>query len=382
MSQLDELRKEIDAIDAQMVRLFERRMEVTRQVGLYKLERDLPVLDLQREQAVLAQKRALLENPALATEVTAFYETVMAISRHQQRMLMGAARAAAPAGAPRIRPPVAAPRVLYQGEPGAYAEEAAVLFFGEQVSRDRVPAWEDIFVALKEGRADYGVIPIENSSTGAINATYDLLAKYGAYIVGEQLVRVNHCLMAPTGASLDTITQVYSHEQGLIQCEAYLKEHPWQPVALQNTAAAAKYVAQCGDVTKAAIGSLLAARLYGLQVLAHPVNSNRENFTRFVVVSPELELRDGSDKISALFTIPHESGSLHRILAIFAAHGCNLLKLESRPIVGRSWEYRFFVDLEGSVRDDSMDDVLQETREATAQFRVLGNYKRSVWDEA
>ena len=379
MSQLDDLRREIDAIDAQMVRLFEERMDVTRRVGEYKLAQGLPVLDAAREHEVLEKKRALLSDPALSAEVTALYETVMAISRRQQRGLIAAAQPREDADLlSQVRPPVERPRVLYQGEPGAYADEAAAFFFGEETARDRVPTWEDIFVTLKEGRADYGVVPIENSSTGSINAVYDLLAKYGAYIVGEQLVRVDHCLMAPKGASLDTLTHVYSHEQGLFQCEEYLKDRPWQRTALLNTAAAAKFVAEGGDVTQAAIGSPRAAQLYGLEVLAQKINFNEENFTRFVVVSPAPELRPGSDKISALFTIAHESGSLHRILAIFAAHGCNLLKLESRPIVGKSWEYRFFVDIEGQLTDPAMKDVLRETEEATAQLRVLGNYKRSV----
>ena len=277
------------------------------------------------------------------------------------------------------RTPLAAPRVLYQGEPGAYAEEAAARFFGEDMPRERVRTWEDIFLALREGQADYGVVPIENSSTGSINGVYDLLGRYGAYVVGEQIVKVDHCLMAPKGASLDTIREVCSHEQGLFQCEAYLKEHPdWKRTPMLNTAAAAKLAAERGDVSLAAIGSVRAARLYGLDILAERINFNGDNDTRFVVVSPVMERREGADKISATFTVAHESGSLHRILSIFAVHGLNLMKLESRPIVGHSWEYRFFVDLEGSLDDPRMEDVAAELAEAAATFRVLGNYRRSL----
>ena len=379
MSQLDDLRREIDGLDQQLVRLFEARMDVTRRVGEYKLEHDLPVLDAGREREVLEKKRALLADPALSADVTTLFETIMAISRRQQRRLI-AARAGEKRAAvlPGVRQPADNPRVLYQGEPGAYADEAAALFFGESVSRDRVPVWEDIFVALREGRADYGVLPIENSSTGSINAVYDLLARYGAYIVGEQLVRVDHCLMAPKGATLDGVKHVFSHEQGLFQCEEFLKGRPWERTALLNTAAAAKFVAESGNPAYAAIGSPRAARLYGLEVLAEKINFNDENFTRFVVVSPAPELRPGSDKISALFTVAHESGSLRRVLDIFAAYGCNLLKLESRPIVGSSWEYRFFVDIEGNPADRNVADALGAAEEATAQLRVLGCYRRSV----
>jgi chorismate mutase/prephenate dehydratase len=267
--------------------------------------------------------------------------------------------------------------VLYQGEPGAYAEEAAACFFGEETERRRVETWEDIFLALRAGKADYGVIPIENNSTGSINAAYDLLTKYQAFIVGEQIVRVDHCLMAPRGAALDTLREVRSHEQGLSQCEEYLKEHPdWKRVPMLNTAAAAKYVAEQGDVEVAAIGSPRAARLYGLDILAEKINFNAENFTRFVVVSPVMEQREGGDKISATFTLPHESGSLHRIMTVFAVHGINLLKLESRPIVGKSWEYRFFVDLEGSLTDERMDGAIHEMGQLASEFRILGNYRK------
>ena len=383
MDELQELRGRIDQIDARIVELFEQRMDVTRQVGEYKRRRGLPVLDAGREQEVLARKVELLQNRELEPDVTALFEAIMAISRRQQRRLTaGEGRAALDqyrAALAGRRTPLAAPRVLYQGEPGAYAEEAAARFFGEDMPRERVRTWEDIFLALREGQADYGVVPIENSSTGSINGVYDLLGRYGAYVVGEQIVKVDHCLMAPKGASLDTIREVCSHEQGLFQCEAYLKEHPdWKRTPMLNTAAAAKLAAERGDVSLAAIGSVRAARLYGLDILAERINFNGDNDTRFVVVSPVMERREGADKISATFTVAHESGSLHRILSIFAVHGLNLMKLESRPIVGHSWEYRFFVDLEGSLDDPRMEDVAAELAESAATFRVLGNYRRSL----
>ena len=383
MDGLKELRDQIDVIDAQIVSLFEQRMAVTRKVGEYKLAHGMPVLDAGREQAVLEQKTALLQDKALASDATALFECIMGLSRQQQRTLVkegtedpsltGYYEALA-----HSRAPLEHSRVLYQGEPGAYAEEAAARFFGEETERRRVDTWEDIFLTLRAGEADYGVIPIENNSTGSINATYDLLAKYRAFIVGEQIVRVDHCLMAPKGAALGNLREVRSHEQGLIQCEEYLKAHPeWKQVPMLNTAAAAKYVAEQGDMGLAAVGSPRAARLYGLDILAEKINFNAENFTRFVVVSPALEQRSGGDKISATFTLPHESGSLHRIMTVFAVHGVNMLKLESRPMVGKSWEYRFFVDLEGSLSDQRMEGVVHEVAQLATEFRILGNYRKS-----
>lgn len=381
MDELKLLRGEIDVIDRQIADLLQQRMDITYRVGQYKVRNHMQVLDEAREKQVLDAKTAMSDDPNMQFALTTLFETIMSISRKQQRQLVteedpwydryradrGAARAA-----------LEHPRVLFQGEPGAYADEAAARFFGEEVPRDRVATWEEVFLALKEGTADYGVVPIENSSTGSINQVYDLLARYGAYIVGEQTVKVDHCLMAPRGTALDSITDVYSHEQGLAQCEEYLKEHaPWERHAMLNTAAAAKYVAESGDVTKAAIGSRRAAALYGLDVLAESINFNADNYTRFVVVSPVMELRPQADKISALFTLPHKSGTLHRIMSVFAVAGLNMMKLESRPVVGRSWEYLFFVDFTGNLDQPGMDGVLHELTQAAGGFRVLGNYKAS-----
>ena len=379
MSELKALRDEIDVIDRQIAALFQQRMGVTYQVGQYKVRNHMNVLDESREKEVLAAKAALSDDPAMQSALTTLFESIMSISRKQQRKLVEENDVWYDhylADRSETRAPLTNPHVLYQGEPGAYADEAAALFFGEEIPREKVRTWEEIFVALKEGRADYGVLPIENSSTGSINQVYDLLARYGAHIVGEQTVKVEHCLMAPKGASLDTITDVYSHEQGLSQCEEYLKEHPtWERHAMLNTAAAAKAVAESGDLSHAAIGSKRAAALYGLDILAEDINFNDSNYTRFVVVSPVMELREGADKISALFTLPHKSGTLHRIMAVFAVAGLNMMKLESRPVVGHNWEYLFFVDFSGDLQADGMDGIIRELTQTASGFRVLGNYK-------
>lgn len=380
MTELDHMRGEIDEIDATLASLFLRRMDVTRRVGEYKQAQGIPVLDTAREKEVLAKKAGLTGDPASRSDLTALFEAIMGISRRQQRRLVSEAGNEAytriRAALDSSRAPLAAPRVLYQGEPGAYADEAAALFFGEELPRDRRETWEDIFLALREGRADYGVVPIENSSTGSINQVYDLLAKYGLSIVGEQTVKVDHCLCAPPGADLGTIRTVYSHEQGLLQCADYLKAHPdWERVPRLNTAESAVYVASCGDVSRAAVCSRRAARLSGLTILAEAINSNAENYTRFVVVSPTMERRPGSDKVSALFVLPHRSGSLHEIMTIFAVNGLNLMKIESRPIVGRSWEYLFFLDFSGDLSRPEMDGVLRELSQTADGLRILGNYE-------
>lgn len=383
MDDLNTLRQEIDHIDRQMVELFRQRMDVTRRVGEYKAANHMAVLDQERERQVLRNKGELA-GEELRPAVITLYQTIMALSRRQQRDLLGEradnpglrryldARAA-------IRQPVEHPRVVYQGVPGAYSEQACINFFGSGVRSEGLEQFEDCFKAVREGRADYAVVPIENSSTGAIRQIYDLLTHYECSMVGETTVKVEHCLMAPKGATLDTITHVYSHEQGLFQCEQYLNTHPnWHQVPQADTAGSARMVAATGDITKAAICSARAAHLYGLEILARAINHNSHNTTRFVVVSPNMELREGADKISTVFLLPHEAGSLHEILTIFAVHGLNMVKLESRPVPEHSWEYMFFLEFNGHLDEAVTADVLHELAQTTGDFRVLGNFKSNL----
>ena len=381
MTELEGYRQEIDRIDGELVKLFLERMAVTGKVGEYKQRAGIPVLDAGREKQVIAATTALTDDPARKADIAALYESIMAISRRQQRHLVregaeDAGYAAWLADLARAREPVACPRVVYQGEPGCYSEEAAAGFFGDEVDSRGLAWFTDVFAALERGEADYAVVPVENSSTGSIRQVYDLMAQYRYSIVGEWQVKVEHCLMALPGVNLSDIQSVYSHEQGLMQCEKYLDAHrDWKRVPTLDTAGSAKLVAETGDRTAAAICSRRAAKLYGLNILAEGVNYNSMNHTRFAVVSPVPELRPGRDKISAMFRLPHQSGSLHEILTIFAVQGLNLLKIESRPIPGRGWEYLFFLDFTGDLAADGMDGVLHELSQLAAEFRILGNYK-------
>ena len=380
---LNTLRQEIDAIDRELVELFRRRMDVTKRVGEYKQAHGIPVLDQEREKQVL-QNKGELSGEELRPAVITLYQTIMALSRRQQRDLMG--KGADNPGLRRWQDaqakaqlPIERPRAVYQGVPGAYSEQAAINFFGEGVRSEGLEQFEDCFTAIREGAADYAVLPIENSSTGAIRQIYDLLTQYECYMVGETTVRVEHCLMALPGATLDSITHVYSHEQGLFQCERYLNAHQdWKQVPQADTAGSARMVADSGDLTKAAICSARAAELYGLNILARAINHNSHNTTRFVVVSPRMELRPGADKISTLFVLPHEAGSLHEILTVFAVHGLNLVKLESRPMPERSWEYMFFLEFTGKPGDPAAADALHELAQTTGDFRVLGWFRSNL----
>lgn len=381
MSQLDEYRAQLDAIDGGLTELFLRRMEVTARVGEYKRSMGVPVLDADREQKVIASRSALASTPADRAAVARLFESIMTLSRRQQRTIVreGAEDEGYARWLRQIaeqREPVDDPRVVYQGEPGCYSEEAAAGFFGEGVRSRGLPWFDDVFAALDAGEADYAMLPIENSSTGSIRQVYDLLSRYNFSIVGEWQVKVEHCLAALPGVALEDIQTVHSHEQGLQQCDRFLDGHrDWKQVPALDTAGSAKWVAQSGDRTAAAICSQRAAKLYGLNILAESINHNAANVTRFVVVSPKLELREGRDKISFVFSLPHQSGSLHEILTVFAVQGLNLVKLESRPILGRDWEYLFFLECTGDLSAPGMDGVLHELSQLSADIRVLGNFK-------
>ena len=368
------LRGQIDIIDRQLVSLFQQRMEVAKDVAAYKIANGVPVLDPERERQVLEAKAAMVADPQLKTDVAKLYETIMSMSRACQRRVMRDQEPEPPGffrQYAETEHPVENPRVVYQGMPGAYSEEAAV---SQGLNR-----FEDAFEALACGEADYAVLPIENSTTGAIRQVYDLLLQYQFYLVGETTVKVEHCLMALPGVKLEEITHVYSHEQGLFQSDRFLDRHPdWVRVPQLDTAGSAKYVKEAGDRTKAAICSQRAADVYGLRILVRGVNHNRENYTRFAVIRAKPELRPGSDKITATFRLPHQSGSLHEILTIFAVNGLNLVKLESRPVAGRKWEYMFVVEFTGNLQAPGMDAVLRELDQSTDQFRVMGNYAANL----
>ncbi|MBE5842655.1 MAG: bifunctional chorismate mutase/prephenate dehydratase [Butyrivibrio sp.] len=279
----------------------------------------------------------------------------------------------------RKREPVENPRVVYQGEPGAYSEMAAIDFFGKDVNSEGLVHFEDTFKQLQDHTADYAVLPIENSSTGAIRQVYDLLAQYECYMVGETTVRVRHNLMVLPEAEMSDITTVFSHEQGIFQCEQFLNYHPeWERVPQADTAGSARMVAELKDKTKAAICSSRAAEIYGLKIIEKEINTNTNNTTRFVVVSPKLELREGRDKICISFKTQHKAGALHEALTVFRIYGLNLVRLESRPIPEHNWEYMFFAEFTGDLMGSDMNRVVQALMCTVNDIRIFGNFKSNL----
>lgn len=269
--------------------------------------------------------------------------------------------------------------VAYCGVPGSYAEEAALSYFGENARLITAGSFAGAFEALRRQEANYAVVPLENSSTGAIAAVYDLLGEYGFFIVGECPIEINHCLLACPGTKLEDIAEVFSHEQGLYQSRDFLAAHPsWKQTALYNTAAAAKMVSEGDNPHWAAIASRRSAAIYHLDILAEKTNFKDRNQTRFVVVAPKANHSPENNKVSLAFTLPNVSGSLYRILGIFAREKLNLLKIESRPIANKNWEYLFFLDFTAETIDSRVEGILEEIFKASQTLKILGYYKNAI----
>lgn len=239
---------------------------------------------------------------------------------------------------------------------------------------------EEVFDSVQSGEADYGVIPIENSSTGSIRKSLDLLLAREVRVIGESKVRVSHTLLGMKGVKLSDIERVYSHPEAISQCEGFLRGHNWVVIPSLDTAGAARFIAETNDRRSAAIASERAASIYGLEVIARNIQDMPVNITRFFVISLNEQLSRDSDTTAAFFATKHKPGSLWRALGAFAKRGINLLWLESRPIKGEPWNYSFYVEFEGSLRDEVIKEAIQELRELTIWVKVLGSYKRMSLD--
>lgn len=370
-----DLRNKLDEVDEKIVGLYEERMDLCSQVAQYKIETGRKVFDRQREQEKLAKVRSLASNEFNSHGVEELFEQLMAMSRKLQYQILTKHETAGKLpfiGVDELSDGKA--RVVFQGAEGAYSQIAMQEFFGEQINSFHVDSFRDAMSAIDEGRADFAVLPIENSTAGMVSEIYDLLAEFENYIVGEQIIKIEHCLLALPGTKLEDIKTVYSHPQSLMQSSGFLADHSWQQISLQNNAFAAKKVSDEQDRSQAAIASELAGKLYGLEVLKKGINNTGDNSTRFIIVTNQKIFRKDAGKISICFEVPHESGSLYHMLSHFIYNNLNLSKIESRPIADRTWEYRFFVDFEGNLADGAVKNALRGLREEARNLRVLGNY--------
>ncbi len=369
------LREQIDAIDSQIVELYEKRMDISRQVAEYKIETGKKVFDKAREEEKLRNVKALTHNEFNSHGIEELFEQIMSMSRKLQYRLLaehGSVGKLPFIGVEKLDLENA--RVVFQGAEGAYSQAAMIQYFGEQINSFHVETFRDAMMAIEEGSADFAVLPIENSTAGIVSEIYDLLAEFENYIVGEQIIKIEHCLMAVPGTELSDIKTVYSHPQSLMQSARFLNQYSWQQISMQNNAFAARKVSEDQDRSQAAVAGEYAAKLYGLEVLKKGVNQSSTNSTRFIIVTNQKIFCREAKKVSICFEVAHESGSLYHMLSHFIYNNLNMNRIESRPIEGRNWEYRFFIDFDGNLSDSSVKNALRGLREEARNMRILGNY--------
>ena len=366
--QLEFLREDMDSINKEMLSLFSKRMEISDKIANIKRDGNMSLLDENRENQILTRAADQMGED-LKSDTAIFMSTLMALSkRRQQKVLMKSTDVMLPPSRAKVKENIS---VGYQGVLGAWGEMAANTLYPESVTQN-YEFFEDVFEAVKSEGISYGVLPIENSQTGAIGEVYDLLRRHGCYIVGQAWVNIHHCLMAKPGTNLDDVREVLSHPEGFRQCHNYLKNRSWDKITCRNTAVAAEMVAIRQDNRAAAIGSRRAAERNGLIILTPEIMDSALNKTRFISISSEPEYNEICDTISVTFSTAHKSGALCNVLGIFMTAGINLSRIESRPATGG--KYRFFVDLQANILDSFTQTALEQAGAMCEYFEVLGCY--------
>ena len=370
-----ECRNKLDVIDKQIVKLFEERMDICGKVAETKIASGKAVYDAEREKQKLDAVSAMADSEFNQVAVRELFSQMMSISRKYQYSILAEHGRAMKLGFERLdKLPVEGVRVVHQGVEGAYSHAAAIQYFGKDAEIYHVARFEDAMKEVQLGNADYAVMPIENSSAGAVIDMYDLLTRYDNYIVAETFLPVNHALLGVPGAKLSDVKTVFSHPQALMQCSTFLNDNGLKQISVENTAVAATRVVEEGDKSQAAIASEIAGQLYGLELLKPSIQNNQGNTTRFVILANRKVYQKDAGKISICFELPHTSGSLYNMLGNFIFNHVNMMMIESRPIPGRNWEYRFFVDIEGNLQDAGVKNALRGIGAEAQNFKILGNY--------
>ncbi len=352
---LEDLRKQIDKTDTEIVKLIGERIRIAREIGGEKKREGKQINDRAREKRVSEHIKRIARSENMDQEVIdSIYQQIMTACRRTQGI-----------------------EVAFPGEPGAYSEEAALKFFGPLAITKPQESLEDAFRAVEQDEVQFGIAPIENSLEGTIGRSYDLLLASSLKVCGELELRVTHCLVANPETRLDAIKKVYSHPQALGQCRTFLKQLGCRLVPTSDTAISVKMLKEKGSTDAGAIASARAAEIYQMKILAREIEDNPSNFTRFFILAKEDCPPSGNDKTSIVFSVKHRPMALYDLLSKFASNGVNLTKIESRPTRQKAWEYNFYLDFEGHREDKAPRGVLASLEEAALFLRVLGSYPRT-----
>lgn len=380
MPDIDDYRNRIDEIDKEITKLFEERMDIVINIANYKKDRNLPIFNRDREDEVIEKNVGYLKNNDYSEETRKFFISLMEVSRElQSRKMLEEEEAVEKKIIPCEEMIKKEGNVGFFGTSGSFCEEAMMKYFGTIENSNSYDEFEDVFLAVKNDEIKYGVLPIENSSTGAISEVYDLLYKYGFYIVGEECIKINQHLIGIKGSSLDNINEVYSHPQGFQQSTEFLRNYSaWKLIPFHSTADSVKLVSDLMDKTKAAIASERAATIYNLDIIKENINNRSENSTRFIIISKNLETDSNCNKISVVFSLEHKAGTLYKLLRHFAENNINMMKIESRPMEKGAWKYFLYVDFEGNIESQEVKTALKLIEQSSAYFKLIGTYVKTV----
>lgn len=381
MTDINQVRKHIDEIDDQIIDLFKERMETADEVAAYKREAGMPVLDRTRERKILADAAARVPED-LKSYTQVLMSLLMEASRARQNQDLGHTSAyndeiaQALATTPQLFPQSAF--VACQGVEGAYSQIAADRFF-KHADINYFDTFDGVFRAVEQGFCDYGVLPIENSTAGSVNQVYDLMMEHDFHVLRTCRIKVDHYLLARPGATLEGIRDIYSHEQAIAQCSSFLKGLKDVKVHVcENTAAASKRVAESGRTDVAALASRPCADIYGLTPLARDVQDRGNNYTRFACIGRDLKIFPGADRTSLMLVVSNDPGSLFKVLAKFYALDINIIKLESRPIQDKDFEFMFYFDVDCPVVAPEFTQLMATLGNVCEELRYLGSYREVI----
>ena len=370
MKELDEKRSKINSLDSELAVLFEKRMNLVREIGMLKGDTGTAVYNPERELAVIDNILGSIKDNGLYPYASEFARDMMEVSKKYQKDLIKSRTKV------RHLKLEEGGEAGYQGAEGSYTEQAFAWIYGEGTKARAYGRLADLFEAISSGELSAGVVPFENSSTGGVNAVTDMMRDYDLYIKAETELRIEHCLLGQKGSMLRDIKYVYSHPQALGQCAGFFSENPGlTECSYQNTAFAARDVAAWGKIENGAIASKRCARLYGLDIIREGIQDNTKNKTRFIVISADPTPEDDASKTSILFTSNHTPGALYKMLEPFYENSINITRIESRPNPRRSFEYYFYLDFNGSAYDQNIVKALEKAKESCGYFRILGSYR-------
>ena len=373
MELLEDYRVEIDKIDREITQLLEKRMNVAKAISKYKMENNMQIFHPDREKMVIEKNKGYLENKEYEELVESFYDNLMYLSRLVQQKEIYPENKIYTNPYKNDRENLV---VGYQGVAGSFGNEAMLKYFKNIKEAKSYEKFEEVFKAVESGEIEYGILPVENSSTGGIGTVEDLLKEYNLYIVGEECIKISQNLVGIKGATVDDIKEVYSHPQGFEQSTKFFDKHKnYNLIPYSNTAISAKLVSDLKDKSKAAIASERAAKLYDLKIIKKDVNDLKNNYTRFIVIGRDLECDETCDKVSILFSVEDTSGGLYNLIRDIKEFGLNMSKIESRPNRNNPWNYIFFVDFDGNLFDENIKQAVNVISRNSKYFKLLGCYR-------